>query len=271
MLMTNFLKDRKSVRDFKNKEIKKSVLEEIKLYCNELEKEKLEIGFEFSFFEDGKKIYESLSGLGGYAGVMIESPHYIGLKILNKDESSIIYGAYYMENLITKLANLNLGSCWVSLAGVDPKIKEVLFDLKGERMDYLLAIGYPTRQNPFKSEPISSRLGVEDILFEGEIGNSFDLDELENRGLDDLFYYIRFAPSSYNSQPWRFFLEDNKITLLLVYSEGDELDLTDAGIIMYYFENLVKALGVENKWKLINKPDIVDGNYRYKYIGEYNL
>lgn len=269
--MNNFLKDRKSVRDFKNKRVKKDLLEEIKSYFKEFEEDESGIGFEFVLYEDGKKVFESLSGIGGYAGVMIESPHYIGLKLLDGSKNSEIYGAYYMEKLITKLTNLNLGSCWISLAGVDPKIKEILFDLEDEGMDYLLAIGHPARKNPFKSEATSSRLGVDDIVFDGEIGNPIDLDELEYRGLDDLFYYIRFAPSGYNSQPWRFILEEDKLSLLLAYSAEDELNLTDAGIIMYYFENLVKALGIENSWELVNKSDIVDGNWRYRYIGEYNL
>lgn len=269
--MNNFLKDRKSVRDFKNKKVKKDILEEIQSYCEEFEEEESKIGFEFPMFEDGKRIFESLSGVGGYAGVMIESPHYIGLKLLDGNEDSEIYGAYYMEKLITKLTELNLGSCWISLAGVEPKIKEILFDLKDERMDYILAIGHPARKNPFKTESTSSRLGVDDIVFDGKIGNSMDQDELEHRGLDDLFYYIRFAPSGYNSQPWRFILKQNKVSLLLSYITEDELSLTDAGIIMYYFENLAKSLGIENSWKLVNKSDIADGNCRYRYIGEFNL
>lgn len=269
--MNNFLKDRKSVRDFKSKRIERNNLKKIESYFDELKKEEAKAGFEFSLFENGEKIYESLSGIGGYAGVMIESPHYIGLKLVDGDEVSKIYGAYYMEKLITELANLNIASCWISLNGVDSKIKKILFDLEEGKIDYLLAIGYPARKNPFIAEATSSRLGVEDIVFENKIGNSVDIDELEYRGLDDLFYYIRFAPSSYNNQPWRFILEGNKVSLLMHYSSEDELNLTDAGIIMYYFENLAKPLGIENTWKLINKPDIKDGNCRYKYIGEFNL
>ena len=74
-----------------------------------------------------------------------------------------------------------------------------------------------------------------------------------------MFYYIRFAPSSYNNQPWRFVLKDHKVILLLAYSSEEQLNLTDAGIIMYYFESLVNPWD-HNKWKLIDKPDYEDEN-----------
>lgn len=271
MLMSNFLKDRKSVRDFKNKKLDNKVFEEIKEYCSGLEKEEGQDSFEFMFFEDGDRIFKSLKGLGGYAGVMIKSPHYIGLNLKNEKEESIIYGGYYIEKLITKLTNLNVGSCWVIIKDVDLKTKEDLFNIEKGNIDYLLAIGYPIAKNPFVTEPFSSRLGVEDILFKDEIGKPIEVDELESRGLDDLFYYIRFAPSSYNNQPWRFVLKDHKVTLLLAYSSKEQLNLTDAGIIMYYFESLIKSMGINNRWKLIDKPDYEDEKYRYRYIGEFNI
>ena len=269
--MSNFLKDRKSVRDFKNKKIGHKAFEDIKAYCNELENEEDRNNFEFMFFEEGDSIFEFLKGLGGYAGVMIKSPHYIGLNIRDDKEESIIYGGYYMEKLITKLTNLGLGSCWVSIRDVDLKTKKELFHMEDGNIDYLLAIGYPIAKNPFVVKPFSSRLGIENILFEDKIGNSIKIDELEGRGLDDLFYYIRFAPSSYNNQPWRFILKDHKLILLLAYLPEEELNLIDAGIIMYYFESLVKSIGINNKWKLMDKPDSQDEKYIYRYIGEFDI
>ena len=268
--MSNFLKDRKSVRDFKSKKVDDKILEGAKSYCRNLEEEG-QHNFEFLFFEDGQKIFNSLEGMGGYSGVMIKSPHYIGIRLNDNREDTIIYSGYYMEKLITKLTNLNLGSCWVSIKDVDSQVKKVLFNMNNGSMDYILAIGYPVAKNPFSQEPFSSRLAIEDILFKNEIGNKIDAHELESRGLEDLFYYIRFAPSSYNNQPWRFILEDHKITLLLAYSSEDNINLIDAGIAMYYFEHLIRSIGVDNKWKLIDKPDHEDEKFIYRYIGEFNI
>lgn len=271
LLMNNFLKNRKSIRDFKDKNIKDGTLREIKDYCGQLEEEKIQDGFQFLLFEDGDKIYKSLKGIGGYAGVMIKSPHYIALNIQDSREKSIIYGAYFMEKLITKLTDLNIGSCWIGLKGIDEDTKKELFQITEGNVDYLLAIGYPVPKNPFVGDSTSSRIGVEDIVFKDEIGKPISLDELESRGLDDLFYYIRFAPSSYNKQPWRFILKDDRVVLLLAHSPEEKPNLADAGIIMYYFESLAQAIGIDNRWNLLDNEDYYDGKIKYKYIGEFGI
>lgn len=267
MLMNNFLKDRKSIRDFKNKKISRKTLNQIEEKCNQAAGD----GFEFTLLEDGKKIFKSLEGIGGYAGVMIKSPHYIGLNIKAEKKDSIIYSAYNMECLITEFTKMNIGSCWISLKKVDSNVKKDLFRVGEGNVEYLLAIGYAAAKNPFISEPASSRISLDDMVYNKEIGKQITIDELEHRGLNDLFYYIRFAPSSHNKQPWRFLLMDDKVILLLAYCEGDKISYIDAGIIMYYFENLTRVLGITNKWDLIDKPDCEVGEYRYKEIAKIKL
>ena len=51
----------------------------------------------------------------------------------------------------------------------------------------------------------------------------------------------------------------------------DKCSLIDAGIIMYYFENMVKSIGINGEWTLINQDNIkVNGNV-YKTMGEFKL
>ncbi len=270
MLMTNFLTSRKSERDYKTKSVSLEVLENINDYLKELEKEDGSGKFSFKLFENGKRIYEGLKGLGGYGGVMIDSPHYIALEFANDNDASIIYGAYYMEKLISELSSLGLGSCWVSLLNVEEEGKQELFGKTDGQIDYLLAFGYGKTKNPFIAEPFSNRIGVDEMVFLNTIGNNVNSEVLETRGLDDLFYYVRFSPSALNYQPWRFILENDKVTLLLEYEEGKKANLIDAGVIMYYFEELGKSVGVKDKWNLIDKTEKVDG-LNYKYIAEISL
>lgn len=268
MLMTNFLSSRKSIREYKKKSVNLELLEDIQKYLNLLEKEAGNI--EFRLYENGSRIYNGLKGIGGYSGVMIESPHYIGLNLKNKEDSTLIFGAYYMEKLITKLHSMGLGTCWISIENVDRKLKEELFgDISGE-INYLLAFGYPKPRNPFINEPFSHRIGVDELVFNNKIGEPISDKELENRGLDDLFYYVRFAPSMLNKQPWRFILKEDKVILLIKYKDGEVPNLIDAGIIMYYFEELSKTIGLSNKWTLIEGEEKV-GDENYKYIGEFKL
>lgn len=270
MLMTNFLKNRKSVREFRNKNINSDILDEIKLYLDSLEKEEKTKDIRFKLYEYGEKLYKELKGIGGYSGVMIQSPHYIGLEIINDNERNIIYGSYYMEKIITKLNNIGLDTCWVSIVNVDENIKKEIFGDVVGKIDYILAIGHGKLRNPFINETFSERIGVDELVFTDKIGNYSNIDDLENRGLSDLFYYIRFAPSALNKQPWRFLLEKDKVTLLIKYDKGEKPNLVDAGIAMYYFESLGKSIGLNSKWKLID--GLLEGeNNNYKYIAEFKL
>lgn len=271
MLMTNFLRERKSVREFKNKKIDVDVLAELKSYLNSIENDDGSGYIRFRLYEYGENLYKELKGIGGYSGVMIESPHYIGLELINNQEDTIIYGAYYMEKIITKLNSLGIDTCWVSIGDADEGKKEKIFGEIIGKINYILAIGYGKPRNPFINESISHRIGVEDLVFVDKIGNSPKADELENRGLDDLFYYIRFAPSAFNNQPWRFLLKKDRVSLLIKYNDKEKPSLMDAGIVMYYFEYLANSIGINSKWELIKDMTVEDENTHYKYIGEFKL
>lgn len=269
--MTNFLKNRRSVREFRNKPVSSDLLEEVRNYLGTLNNGKSGVNVNFSLYERGDLIYNKLKGIGGYSGVMIESPHYISLELLDNKEKSIIYGAYLMEQIISLLTNIGLGTCWVSIEDVDRDVKNTLFGgIRGD-IKYLLAFGHGKRKNPFINESFSERIGVEELVFDEKIGNYASGEDLENRGLGDLFYYIRFAPSSLNRQPWRFLLEKDKVKLLLKYDNIEELNLMDAGVIMYYFEALRETIGIESKWELIEGLEVEEGKDKYKYIGEIKL
>ncbi len=270
MNINNFLKSRRSVRDFKNKKVELALLESIDPILEELEKEEATNSINFKLYEYGDHIFQGLDGKAGYSGVMIQSPHYIALELKDTKDHTIIYGAYFMEKLITKLNEMGLDTCWISLTDVDQNTKTDIFgESKGE-VNNLLAFGYPKRRNPFSAEPFSERIGVEELVFDGKIPVMGDIDKLEAKGLMDLFYYIRFAPSTKNLQPWRFLLEGESVKLLLKYREGEELLLIDAGIIMYYFETLANMQGIKSKWNFIDGVD-KEEIFNYKYIAEFHL
>ncbi|GFN35549.1 nitroreductase family protein [Tepidimicrobium xylanilyticum] len=271
MLMGNFLKNRKSVRDFKKKKMDDRTKTEVLEIFKDLEMEVDNKYFNFILFEEGEKIYNVLNGLAGYSGVMIESPCYIGVRLKEVNDKSIITASYYTEKLMTLLTHRNLGTCWVNIKDVDRGVKVKVLGEENKNIGYLVALGYPKAKNPFVQEPTSSRYGVSDIVFKDKIGNSINAGELEKRGLEDLFYYIRFAPSNYNLQPWRFIIKDDKILLLLKYSEEGKTDLMDAGIIMYYFKELGKVIGIKSEWQLLEKEDIECGDSRYRVIAEIKL
>jgi nitroreductase len=269
MNMMNFLKTRKSTREFKKKAITEADLTKVESLIGSINEELSGINMKVKLYEYGQHIYDSLKGLGGYAGVMIESPHYIAFDFSAKDEKTLLLSGYNMEKLVTGLNNMDLGTCWVSLNGVDKERKTVIFGDTSSDYEAILAFGYPKPKNPFIHEPFSERLGVEELVFKEKLGEPITMDELEMRGLGDLLFYIRFAPSRFNRQPWRFVVHDTQIDLFVV-EEGGDNNLMDAGIVMYYCEELAKLQGIGTGWE-INLDDVEIEGKKYRHIGSFKL
>lgn len=272
MLMNKFLEDRKSVREFEKKELDLEIIDKIKEDIEFMEEEEGTSDIEFKLYEYGKNLFENLEKKAGYSRVMIQSPHYIALVRKNDEEITKISGAYHLEKLVTSLNSYGLGTCWISVNNLDPDIKRQAFgDIEGE-IDFILGLGYPKGRRPFKKRVTSEKISIEELVFQDEICKNALYEDLEAQGLVDLFYYVRYSPSYKNLQPWRFLLkEDGKVTLLIQYNKWNDLLLTDAGIIMYYFEELATRQGSKSKWQLIEpKVEEVCG-IKYRYIGEYQL
>jgi nitroreductase len=262
--------DRRSIRDYKNKKVNPDVLDKIRQILREIESQYAEGGFEFKLYENGDNIYNGLKGLAGYSGIMVKSPHYIAVDIKKKEDKTIIYSAYYMEELVTKLNELDLDTCWISVYDVDMKKRKEVFGESSNEINFILAFGYPKRNNPLLKKPYSARIGVEEMVFHKDIDNPASIEYLEQRGLADTFFYLRYAPSIKNRQPWRFIVTDDKVHLLVKYDDEQNPPLVDAGVAMYYFEALQELQGVKHKWSLLD-GFLHEGNANYRYIAEFQL
>ena len=270
--MKNFLLNRESTREYSNRKVSRKKLKEIESLMEELDSKHGKKYFEFVLFKDGKKILEKLDGHGGYGGFMIESPHYVGIKLVENSSEAIVRSAYAAEALITDLTNLDLGSCWVTLKNVDEDIKAEALGEDNKAIDYLIAFGNTKLSNPFDTvkEEKSSRKSIEDIVFDERLGNPVSIKDLEARGLDEIFYYIRFAPSTLNSQPWRFVVKKDKVELYLCELE-DKYNLIDAGIIMYYFKELGEYSGLRSEWTIKDEINELEFDGGCMEIGEILL
>ena len=271
MIMGNFLRNRKSIRDFKSDKVELNKLEEIRQDLKILQNEEGKGNFALRLYENGDYLVKALEGKAGYAGVMIDAPHYIALDFFDDYDSTIIYGAYNMERIITILNNKGLATCWITVVDLDDNLKNEVFGESTNNIKYMLAFGYQRPNPPYSDTPFSVKLGIEDYVFANEVEKEIDSNTLEAIGLNDLFYYLRFAPSSKNLQPWRFVMKDTAIELFIVYEKWDRYLLMDAGVIMYYFEELVKTLGIKNKWQLIDGSIQETERHNYKSIAVYQL
>lgn len=271
MLMKKFLEDRSSTREFDKRKADENTIDGIKADIAFMEEEEASSDIKFRLYEYGKLVYENLENKAGYAGVMIDSPHYIALVRKNNEDLTIISGAYHMEKLISRLNSYGLDTCWITVDNLDKETKDKVFGKIDGHIDYILAIGYAKKKRPYTHDIVSEKISIEEMVFQDEICKKTKTGDLESRGLADLFYHVRYSPSIKNLQPWRFLLEDTKVTLLLGYEEWNNSLLVDAGIIMYYFEELAKTSGATDKWQLIEAEEVEACGKKYRSIAEYRL
>ncbi|WP_394023583.1 nitroreductase family protein [Anaerococcus martiniensis] len=259
MLTTNFLKSRTSTREYKDTAIDEAT--RTKLFeIVDAEAEKLgKDDLSFLVNTDGESIYKALEGVAGYRGIMIKAPAYIALNALNDNPASIVKGAYGMEEIITKLNELGLGSCWITVSDVEKTVKQSAFNFTEGDVNLLLAVGYPL-DGEVRQQRFDDRKPTEDLVFLGDFDTQATDEDLEQRGLNDIFDYAKFAPSTQNEQPWRFVIVDDEINLYIENYKGD-VNLIDAGIIMYYVDELGKSLAMTSGWDI--KPEISSDKYTY--------
>ena len=259
MLTTNFLKSRTSTRDYKDKNLDESTVNKI-FEIVETEAEKLgKEDLSFLVNTDGESVYKALEGVAGYRGIMIKAPAYIALNALNDNPASIVKGAYGMEEIITRLNELGLGSCWITVSDVEKTVKQSAFNFTDGDVNLLLAVGYPL-DDEVHQQKYDDRLATEDLVFLDDFDTQATDEDLEQRGLNDIFDYAKFAPSTHNEQPWRFLIVDDEINLYIKDFKCD-VNLIDAGIIMYYIDELGKSLAMTSGWDV--NPEISSDKYTY--------
>lgn len=259
MLTTQFLKSRTSTRDFKDHDLSnidlKNVFDLVEAEAEKLGKEDVS----FLVNNDGASVFNALEGVAGYRGIMIKAPAYIALNTLNNNSASIVKGAYGMEELITRLNEIGIGTCYVTVAEASDTVKQSAFNFDHGDVNLLLAIGYPY-DDTYREHKFDDRMATEDMVFLGDLDTPATDEDLEQWGLNDIFDYAKFAPSAHNAQPWRFLIDGDEIKLYIKDYKGDT-NLVDAGIIMYYIDELGKSLAMQNGWEI--NPEIGSGTYTY--------
>ena len=259
MLTTQFLKSRTSTRDFKEMDLEADVLEKIdKIIDSEI----IKLGKDdlaFIIQTDGPSVYKALDGLAGYRGVMIDAPVYLALNTLNDNPASLVKGAYGVEALITEFNQMGLGTCWITVSDVEKNNKKSIFNYDKGEVNLLLAIGYPVDET-VREHKFDDRKGIGEFVFLDKLGKKATNEDLEQRGLDELSSYARFAPSAFNAQPWRFVIVDDLIKLYIEDYKGN-VNLLDAGIIMYYIDKLGESISMGSDWEI--EPEINDDKYVY--------
>jgi len=279
------IEETKSTRDFKKKVVPEKVIRKImdfaKATTTLFEEQKIGI----HYFDNGEEIYEALQGVAGFNGIMHKAPQYLLFTSDNKENHQINIG-YFVQQILLKLQELEVDSCWITIPEDGEIVKEILNIQDQKEPAALVAIGYDNNEikviNRFHfgenysktnmkvvENNVSARLSMEQVVYLDHWGNNGSTEKLEEMGLDDVFRYIVLAPSSFNRQPWRFVLKENTLYLAIRQDPGVniELDFLDAGIVMLYIEILMKEFSILGKWHVETDVKMKEIPENYKYIG----
>ena len=260
------IQNRKSVRAFSDKSVFFGDLDQIRNYYNTSVRRLVpELKTELYFF--GSDAREALEGAAGYNSFLIGAPQYLVL-MSEKAELAELNAGYIMEDLILKLTDTGLDSCWLTFTDSDT-VKHELGIESNLDVAAIAAFGYgiKTVKRPRINILSMSNIDIQaqrqytepkrrvlDMAFLDTWGNTyklFDYIGFFDDMLWEALYAASLSPSYLNRQAYGFLLHDGQITLV---SRPDEYT-TDIdgklslGIVLHHFTSVAENWAGKLSWR----------------------
>lgn len=271
------IQNRKSSREFASKKVPASAEKEILSYYEESAARLFpEIKTQLLIFSD--EAQKALEGAAGYNDMLIGAPKYMVL-LSEKAAGSGINAGYIMEDLILKLQDISLGSCWITFTD-SGEIKEALKIDSELEVAAIAAFGNPQKSVKRMHVNIKSMSNVDirakrhyfdpkkkvsELVFMDKWGNSDAAEEyigFYDDMLWEAFYAASLSPSYLNRQPYGFIISGGKLYLVKTDDEytteiDSELDL---GAALLHFTSVAGGWSGHIKWELASEGiDVPDG------------
>lgn len=251
---------------------------------------------ELRFLSDGPSVKTNLTGLAGYAGVMIEAPHYLAV-LVEPTPAAYRAAGYYVEKILFDMMEHDIGTCWIHVG--EPQQAKAKLGLDSDKtLVALVAVGEPLEDRAIAKffqrikankasvyspggygnleidygEKKSDRAATVDLVYLDTWGNSLTHDEMEQRNLLEIYTLMKNAPSWGNRQPWKFVIDGHDIVLAIEDNERGDVasDNLDGGIAMFYFDLAMNQRGFSGSWtnQVENKYQVPD---YYTIVGKYTV
>ena len=213
MEIFDIIKNRHSVRKYKDIKIPSNILDELR---NEINQCNLESGLNIQLVINDNNAF---SGVKAHYGVFKGVKNYIVLVGKRSSKLDELIG-YYGQRIVLKVQELGLNSCWIGLNLLYKKTKGAYKVNWGESKRLIIAIGYGETQGHERN----SKSFREVVSTECE-----DYPKWFKRGVE----FALLAPTATNQQKFTFEIENNVVELkrgIGFYSKVDQ------GIVKYHFE-----------------------------------
>lgn len=223
------IQNRKSVREFKDKQVPAAAQQTLVDYCRSGVSPLLpEVKTELQLF--GTEARQALEGAAGYHQFLVGAPQYLVL-LSQPHPLAQINAGYIMEELILKLTELELDSCWMTFTDSEA-VKAALGIESDLEVAAVAAYGYGKRTARRLRLNIRSMSNIDTAAKRGYMEpkrSVFDLAYLEQWGnrqgmeehigfFDDMLWEALYAaslsPSYLNRQAYGFVLHQGQITLV---------------------------------------------------------
>ena len=267
------IQNRKSVRAFREKQVPFQTLEQLKRYYRDgVQRLIPEIGTELYFF--GTDAREALEGAAGYHKFLVGAPQYLVLLTESHPQAGLNAG-FIMEDLILKLTDLQLDSCWVTFTDSD-HVKDALGIESDLQVAAIAAFGYgekTTRRLRLNIKSMSNidiiakrqyfepKVSVRELVHRGSWGSREGLEDaigFYDDMLWEAFYAASLAPSYLNRQAYGFLLKPGSVTLVSKpdeYNTPIDADLS-LGIVLHHFTAVARDWAGNLRWRF--DPEGVD-------------
>lgn len=251
------IQNRKSVRKFTDKQVDNSTLDAVHTYYHSSVRRLIPMmKTELRIF--GTEAREALEGAAGYNKFLVGAPHYLVL-LSEKGELTYLNAGFIMEDLILKLTDLDLDSCWLTFTD-SRAVKEALGIESDLEVAAIAAFGYGAKATKrlrlnilsmsnvdikAKRQYMEPKRSIYDMTFLDTWGNQDKLDAYIGFFDDMLWESLHaasLAPSYLNRQAYGFLLRDGGIILISrpdAYTDGIDGALS-LGIVLHHFTSVAE-------------------------------
>lgn len=261
------IQNRKSVREFSEKKVPASALAEIEAYYQK-GCQRLLPALETELRVFGAEAREALEGAAGYKDFLIGAPQYLVL-LSAQDPHAGENAGFVMEDLILKLTDMDLGSCWLTFTD-SAKVKAALgidsaLDVAaiaafgyGEKTTKRLRVNIQSMSNvdiSAQRQYFAPKHGISDMVFMDTWGSTAGLDEhigFYDDMLWEALYAATLSPSYLNRQPYGFVIHGGHTALVAKEdSYTDEIDgKLGLGIVLLHFTSVASQWAGKINWRL---------------------
>lgn len=279
MNYTALIQNRKSVREFTDRKVDFAQLERI--WAFEQTAKRLLPGIKTKLYFFGTDAREALEGAAGYNQFLVGAPQYMAL-LTEKHPHAYLNAGYIMEDLVLKLTDMGLDSCWVTFADSD-QVKESMGMDTDLEVAAIVAFGYgvkTTRRLRLNIKSMSDidisakrhyfepKRSIREMVFRDAWGNRDGVDDaigFYDDMLWESFYAASLAPSYLNRQAYGFVIHGGQVTLVSRpdrYNTPIDGDLS-LGIVLHHFSAVAGERAGAIRWELDQPAQLhLPGGYK---------